>query len=121
MARPRSHGRLIRSFGVAWYEEDKDTLTGMDDLRGKDNLGEGDFVKQAVREYVARHLPGNPTIPLTHWTDNESLSISAQEKLELDRHIEIDCAECSGSGENRWGATCRHCNGVGKIGVESAP
>jgi hypothetical protein len=33
-------------------------------------------------------------------------------------HIEVDCSECSGSGENRWGGSCRGCNGIGKVGVE---
>jgi hypothetical protein len=71
-------------------------------------------------EGVNRHHPGNPTPPLDHWAPNgPPFSEAAQEKLDLtDHHIEADCGECSGSGENRWGGVCRGCNGIGKVGVE---
>jgi hypothetical protein len=40
-----------------------------------------DLCRDAWKEYVTRHHPGNPTIPLTAWTGNTPLSIAAQEKL----------------------------------------
>lgn len=122
MARPKEHGKPIGGFSGVFYEEDQDTVDKMEDLRSKDKLDKGPFVKKALTEYVTRHSPGNPTIPLDHWTTDQELSEAAREKLtpKEAHHIEVDCSECSGSGENRWGGSCRGCNGIGKVGVEKS-
>lgn len=44
-----------------------------------------------------------------------------EQEQEPDHHVEVDCPECSGSGETRWGGSCRYCNGIGKVGVEKTP
>lgn len=89
--------------------------------RGTPKFTLSSLARVAFEEYVNRHHPGNPTPPLDHWAPaGPPFSEAAQEKLSggEDHHVEIDCSECSGSGENQWGGRCRHCNGIGKVGVE---
>jgi hypothetical protein len=121
MARPREHGKRICAYPVEFYEEDQETVDGIEDLRAKDRLAKGPFVRKMAREYVQRHSPGNSQLILDNYHENPvPFSIAAQEKLHVedDRHVEVDCSECSGSGENRWGGSCRGCAGIGRIGVE---
>lgn len=108
------------SFAVNFYEEDKDTVEKMEDLRRKDGLGKGDFVKVALREYVARHHPGNPTVPLTNFPPfNQPLSIAAGEKLGRRQRLPDDMVwrihdQCYGEG-------CEHCHWSGKTAHKLAP
>jgi hypothetical protein len=50
-------------------------------LAARDNLSLTGLTRAAFVEYVNNHYPGNPGLPLTHWTSGEPLSIAAQEKL----------------------------------------
>jgi hypothetical protein len=57
-------------------------------------------VRSALIEYHARHMPGNPAVPLTHWTDGQPLSPAAKEKLApvvvADKvSYELRCRACS--------------------------
>jgi len=115
--RPKAHGKLIDSFGVAWYEEEKEAHDGLLELAGRDRVGKGDFVKIAVAEYVKRHRPGNPTLPLDTWTKGQGLSIAAREKLGRQSAkplplplgvVELTCQICGGKG-------CEECGGRGKV------
>jgi len=56
-------------------------LDGLDDLRKVDAWDQSFLIKTAISEYIANHHPGNPGLPLTHWTKAEPLSEAAQEKL----------------------------------------
>jgi hypothetical protein len=64
-------------------EEDMGLLERIEQLRRRDGWTFSDFIKTAVTEYVDRHFPGNPGLPLTHWTRNEPLSKAASEKIAL--------------------------------------
>jgi hypothetical protein len=50
-------------------------------LAARDNASCSYVYREALIEYHQRHFPGNPALPLTHWTIGEPLSIAAQEKL----------------------------------------
>ena len=62
-------------------EKDAGLLEGIETLRHRDRWSMTQFLREASLEYVGRHLPGNPGLPLTHWTGGEPLSIAALEKL----------------------------------------
>lgn len=111
---PREHGWYVDEFAVNFYEEDRETLEKMEDLRRKDGLGKGDFVKVALREYVGRHHPGNPTLPLDHFlTGSPDLSQAAKEKLGRRQNLSVDMVwriheKCYGEG-------CGECCWTGKV------
>jgi hypothetical protein len=111
MARRKEHGPSIGGFATAFYEEDRKVFEKMEDLRAKDKLGKGEFVKLALAEYVQRHHPGNPTIPLDHWQRGQGLSIAAKEKLRMHEQLppktqRFKCEYCGGNG-------CDFCGGKG--------
>lgn len=99
------------NFYLTSSEEDHTLFERIETLRHRDRWTFTRFMKEACLEYVTRHLPGNPTIPLTHWTENEPLSIAAKEKLSWG----MECDQCQGSGESEIGSKCRVCSGLGRI------
>ena len=92
--------------------EDEELYERMETLRHRDRWTMTRFLREACMEYTTRHMPGNPAIPLTHWTHNEPLSIAAKEKLTTKAH-EVKC-ECGGR-EN-----CGKCAGQGTYYEEAA-
>jgi hypothetical protein len=81
-----------------------------------------DLCRPTLQAFVKESWPPNPQTVMEQHGLQATLPFSQETKLKLnaeeDHHIEVDCSECSGSGENRWGGSCRGCNGIGKIGVE---
>mgnify|MGYP001106434281 CR=1 FL=1 len=61
-------------------------LDGLDDLRKVDAWDQSFLIKTAISEYIAKHHPGNPGLPLNHWTKGEPLSVAAEEKLSQKHH-----------------------------------
>ena len=77
-------GRLYQGF--FWNlgnEQDLSDRERLDKLRRQDGWSSTRILKTAIHEYVERHDPGNPALPLTHWTTGEPFSIAAQEKLSI--------------------------------------
>ena len=75
-------GRLYQGF--FWNLGDEGDLSDrarLDKLRRQDGWTSTRILKTAIHEYVERHDPGNPALPLTHWTTGEPFSIAAQEKF----------------------------------------
>jgi hypothetical protein len=120
LARPREHGKHVDGFAVNFYDEDREILEKMEDLRRKDGFGKGDFVKVALREYVVRHHPGNPTIPLDHFVPGgPDLSQAAREKLGRRQRLPDDMVwriheKCYGEG-------CEECHWSGKVAHRLLP
>jgi hypothetical protein len=106
--------RLTVSFHI--YPEENWILEGIETLRRRDGWDQTRTIKEALSEYVHRHLPGNPAVPLEHWTENLPLSKAAQEKLgpksEYDSLHVVPCPECQ--GEPR-AVKCSHCAGKGTV------
>lgn len=63
-------------------EEDIDLLERLEVVRRRDGSTFSDFVKTALTAYVNYHYPGNPGLPLDHWTKGEPLSQAAREKID---------------------------------------
>jgi cellulose synthase/poly-beta-1,6-N-acetylglucosamine synthase-like glycosyltransferase len=86
----------------------KELLDKMDDLAKRDAFRpRSDLIKAMILEYVQRHHPGNPTLPLEHWTHGLPFSQAAKEKLEPKDILErIKCDKCEGRG-------CASCGGLG--------
>ena len=74
--------RLCLNFYLTNSDEDQGLLDRIETLRHRDRWSITRFLKEASLEYVNRHLPGNPGLPLTHWTKQEPFSEAAKEKLE---------------------------------------
>jgi hypothetical protein len=68
--------------GFFFYNEDLELLERIEELRRRDGWNFSDFAKAAFTEYIDRHFPGNPGLPLTHWITGEPLSEAASEKLQ---------------------------------------
>jgi len=58
-------------------------LDGIEQLRRVDGWGKTRLIKEALAEYIFKHHPGNPGLPLTHWADKNPIPLSeaAKEKL----------------------------------------
>jgi len=91
-------------------------------LREKGTYGL-EILKPTVEEYVKKHWPPNPQTQVLQYIPGQQrlpLSLETQATLRRigERNREETCPECNGQGRNSWGAECRGCNGIGKIGVE---
>lgn len=105
--------RVGLNFYLTNQEEDVELLDRIETLRHRDRWTFTRFMKEACLEYVNRHLPGNPALPLTHWTENEPLSPAAQEKLSpIQNSKQTPCPDHSGD-------RCRHCGGLGFVYEEA--
>lgn len=78
-------GRIGLNFYLTDNDKDLDLLEKIETLRHRDRWTVTEFLKQACTEYISRHFPGNPGLPLTHWTENEPFSEAATEKLQDQR------------------------------------
>jgi len=58
--------RLVKS--VAFYPHEFEMLVLFDELRARDRTDFSTLNKQAMIEYINRHHPGNPQLPLTKFT-----------------------------------------------------
>jgi len=61
---------VIRSFSVG--QEDLPTLALFDELVQREKAKFSELVVRALEEYVRRHHPGNPQLPLTRFTIAET-------------------------------------------------
>ena len=77
-----------------------------------------DLCREAWREYIVRHHPGNPTPPLTSFfPGGPPLSEAAREKITNPKTQ--PCEKCNGTGvDKRDGLTCTHCGGHKVVYVE---
>jgi len=62
-------GKLITSFSLPWSEESFLLLNIIDELAKRDGYTRSNLIFQALKEYVVRHYPGNPQIPLEKFLD----------------------------------------------------
>ena len=62
-------------------EADLQLVEAIERLRRRDGWTRTDLFKAALSEYVIRHDPGNPGLPLEHWTKDLAFSEAAKEKL----------------------------------------
>ena len=114
-------GSKIYTFSVAW--EDVPAFDELiEKIRRVDMWSRSRLIIEAIREYGHRHLPGNPQLPLIHWTDGVPFSKSAQEKLELKSNMgsfpedkPTKCYVCSGTGKLSRGQECPECLGKGEF------
>jgi len=60
---------VIRSFSISI--EDLEVLEKLKDLAGKEGNTLSTQIVIALKEYVQRHCPGNPQVPLERFTDVE--------------------------------------------------
>jgi len=72
---------VIRSFSVG--QNDLPTLTLFDELVQREKVKFSELVVRALEEYVRRHHPGNPQLPLTKFTTTER-RITAQKPSRVD-------------------------------------
>ena len=82
-------------------------------LRELDLWSESRVIVEAIKEYAKNHLPGNPGVPLDHWTSGFPFSQTAREKLNprLPKGVmEMECEVCNGEG-----GSCEACGGSGKF------
>jgi hypothetical protein len=121
--RKKERGRIQRTFDIP-LDSEYDTLLGKeaDLLRLERYAGwsRADLCRRAWAEYVAHHHPGNPTIPLTHWTTGEPLSMAAQEKMLIPCQTRT-CDFCHGTGKDPtdpFGLRCGACGGHGTVIIE---
>ena len=56
-------------------------------LAVREDASDAHIYRNALIEYHNRHFPGNPALPLTHWTKDEPLSEAAEEKLSKESSI----------------------------------
>jgi len=75
--------RICLNFYLTNTNDDQVLLNRIETLRHRDHWSITRFLKEASLEYVNRHLPGNPSLPLEHWTKDTPLSPSAKDRLEL--------------------------------------
>ena len=75
----KQKARFTVSFHI--YDDEQWILEGLETLRRRDGWDQTRAIKEALSEYVKRHLPGNPSLPLEHWTKNTAFSPAAKEKL----------------------------------------
>ena len=54
----------VKTFSVFLNEEREKILKEFDQLRWKDHYSNGQIIMEAIKEYVAKHTPGNPQTPL---------------------------------------------------------
>jgi hypothetical protein len=100
--------------------ETEDLLRRAAELASRDKVTITALTRAAFTEYVNRHYPGNPTIPLTHWTKGEPLSQAAQEKLIVSCKTRT-CDLCQGTGKeptDPYGLPCGACGGHGTVIIE---
>lgn len=120
MARPKKgfeRGVILRSISFQIHDiefvdgkevDGADILIRGDGLRRNDLLGNSELAKLAYIEYIQRHDPGNPTVPLTTFIPGGvDLSVSAKEKLGMPANTrKFTCQRCGGEG-------CQDCGGLG--------
>ena len=54
-------------------DEWREVWKGMKMLALKDGWSLTETIREAMKEYVRRHSPGNPQLSMGHWTKNEPL------------------------------------------------
>jgi hypothetical protein len=126
MARPRSgqeKGKILFNINFNIYENDlfkvgkaefsgKELVKKLVELKRVDPFKSfSDIVKDLLAEAAHHHHPGNPGLPLEHWTEGRPLSAAAHEKMWGNA-----CPDCNGSGLDKLGATCSRCAGLGRVG-----
>jgi hypothetical protein len=111
-------GNIKNGWSFYFYDNPSDCalMEKSEELRRRDGISRSNFVKLALAEYVQRHMPGNPALPLDHWMTDLPLSIAATEKLYSDKlrrdhlpakiHV-FACQYCNGKG-------CEWCGGRGE-------
>jgi hypothetical protein len=119
-----SKGRIQRTFDLPLRDADIGPLLEKEAellrLERYTGWSRADLCREAWKEYVTRHHPGNPTLPLTHWTTGEPLSQAAQEKLSAPCKTRT-CDFCHGTGKepaDPYGLPCGACGGHGVVYVE---
>lgn len=110
-------GRARIEVGVLWLPvspETTDLLTRAEKLRSQDGWSVARLLRECFIEYVNRHHPGNPAIPLTHWTKGEPLSVAAEEKLgPAGNMFNVKCVFCGDyfdTTEDMPQPTCPRCS-----------
>jgi hypothetical protein len=104
----------VNEEGVKLLEMEKELLK-----REKHNgWSKADLCRQAWREYIVRHHPGNPTPPLSSFfPGGPPLSEAAREKITKPKTE--TCDKCDGTGvDKRDGHACPACGGHGVVYIE---
>jgi hypothetical protein len=110
--------RIEITFWVRATPENLDRLRRAEELAKRDNSEISSLARSLFFEGVERHYPGNPALPLEHWTEGVPLSAAAREKLKGAREPvagirEFKCLLCGGTGQFH-GDRCEECNGQGR-------
>jgi hypothetical protein len=95
-----------------WQKKIKDLKV----LAARDGVSVSQIYRLAIDEYHHRHVPGNPALPLDHWTEGVPFSPAAKEKLELELWANATLVKCACGGRKN----CRQCGGRGEYTEEKA-
>ena len=77
----QTKARIEITFWVRTTEENLERLKRAEELAKRDDMEVSTLARNLFFEGVDRHYPGNPSLPLDHWTKEIPFSEAAQEKL----------------------------------------
>jgi len=66
-------GSRVKGFFITLNPEREKLIQQLEELRWKERWSSGQILMEAIREYVQRHLPGNPQMSLQTFTGQAPL------------------------------------------------